>query len=145
VHGSAFTEPPLNLGSGIKKGSFFRNGEVKLVLKGVSLVDGAVCVVVGYDSGANTLKMIMPIGADRDMETVGGSEYFGDIQIDLATRWVKKVKLDELVFWETQLPGAGSKNAGQMIPQVHVRHLLIREISKEEFDSTECAIQKVGK
>jgi hypothetical protein len=31
VHASAFTEPPLNLGSGIKKGSVFRNGEWDLI------------------------------------------------------------------------------------------------------------------
>ncbi len=134
VHASAFTEPPLNLGSGIKKGSVFRNGEVKLALKGVSLVDGAACAVVGYDSGENALRMIIPMGADRDIETVGGSQYFGDIYIDLATQWVRKVRLDEFVVWETRLAGIGPAGTAQKIPQTHVRHLLIRMISREEFE-----------
>jgi hypothetical protein len=34
VHAAAFTEPPVNLGSGIKTGSVFRNGEVTLEFKG---------------------------------------------------------------------------------------------------------------
>jgi len=141
VHASAFTAPPLNLGSGIKKGSVFRNGEVKLTLKGISIVDEAACAVVGYDSGENTLRMIVPMGIDRDIEIVGGSEYLGDIYIDLATRWVRKVRLDEFVVWETRLPSIEPAGTGQKIPQTHARHLLIRMINREEFERN----QSIGK
>jgi hypothetical protein len=135
-HAAAFTEPPVNLGKGIKEGSVFRNGDVRLVFKGIGLVDGAACAVVGFDSGESTLKMIMPLSADTDIVTVGGSEYLGDIQIDLATRWVRKVILDEFVGTETRLPamGQGPAAQGQKIQAYTVRHLLIRLVSREEFE-----------
>jgi hypothetical protein len=129
VHAAAFSEPPVNLGSGIKPGSVFRNGEVTLEFKGVSIVDGAPCALVGYNSGESTLRMIMPLAGDKDMETVGGSQYTGDLYIDLATRWVRKVTMDEFVVTETRLPGAAPK-----IDAYTVRHLLIRMISQAEFE-----------
>jgi len=134
-HAAAFSEPPVNLGEGIKAGSVFRNGDVRLVFKGIGLVDGAACAIVGYDSGESTLKMIMPMGADKDIVTEGGSEYVGDIYIDLATRWVRKVTLDEFVVTETRLPATGQgQGAGQKIQSYTVRHLLTRMVSKEEFE-----------
>lgn len=133
-HAAAFSEPPVNLGKGIKEGSVFRNGDVKLVFKGVGLVDGAACAIVGYDSGESTLKMIMPMTADKDIVTEGGSEYIGDIYIDLATRWVRKVTLDEFVITETRLPATGQAAAGQRIQAYTVRHLLTRMVSREEFE-----------
>jgi hypothetical protein len=134
VHSSAFTEPPVNLGSGIKAGSVFRNGEVKLVFKGITMVDEAACAVVGFDSGESTLRMIMPMGADKDIETVGGSEYLGDLYIDLGTRWVRKVTLDEFVVSETRLPALGQEAAGHKIQDYTVRHLLMRMVGPEEFE-----------
>jgi hypothetical protein len=133
VHAAAFTEPPVNMGSGIKEGSVFRNGEAMLVLKGVGLVDGAACAVVGYDSGESTLKMIMPFGAGADIETVGGSQYAGDIYVDLATRWVRRAALDEFVITETRVPAFG-QSPGQKIQAYTVRHLLTRLISREEYE-----------
>jgi hypothetical protein len=129
IHAAAFSEPPVNLGSRIKAGSVFRNGEMSLEFKGVSVVEGAACAIVGYDSGESTLKMIMPVAADRDIVTVGGSQYKGDIYIDLATRWVRKVTLDEFVVTETQMPGPAPK-----IDAYTVRHLLTRLISREEYE-----------
>ena len=135
IHDSAFSEPPVNLGSGIKPGSFFKNGEVKLVFKGVGLVDGAACAVIGHDSGESTLRMIMPLGAGRDMVTEGGSEYIGDIYIDLETRWVRKITLDEFVVTETRMPGPGGLTGqGAKIPNYTVRHLLTRLVGKEEYE-----------
>lgn len=136
IHSAAGTEPPVNLGKGIKKGSFFKNGEVVLVLKGLGLVDGAACAVIGFDSGESTLKMIMPMTADKDIVTVGGSDYLGDIYVDLATRWVRKVTLDEFVLTETSLPamGQGPAAQGQKILAYNVRHLRTRMVSREEFE-----------
>lgn len=135
-HQSAFSEPPVNVGKGIKEGSVFRNGDIRLVFKGVSLVDEAACAVIGYDSGESTLKMIVPVSADKDIVTEGGSEYAGDIYIDLATRWVRKVTLDEHVFTETQLPatGAGSAAPGQKFQAYTVRHILTRMVGRDEYE-----------
>ncbi len=133
-HASAFSEPPVDLGEGIKAGSVFRNGDVRLAFKGIGLVDGAACAVVGHDSGESTLKMIMPMGAEKEIVTEGGSEYLGDLYIDLTTRWVRKVTLDEFVVTETSLPAVGPSAAGQKIPSYTVRHLLTRLISREEFE-----------
>lgn len=137
-HAAAFTEPPVDLGEGIKKGSVFRNGDVRLAFKGIGVVDGVACAIVGYDSGESTLKMIVPMGADRDVVTEGGSEYIGDLYIDLATRWVRKVTLDEFVVTETRLPAAGTAGAaqaqGQKILGYTVRHLLTRLVGREEFE-----------
>jgi hypothetical protein len=134
VHASAFSEPPVNLGAGIKEGSVFRNGEVTLELKGVGLVDGEACAIVGYDSGESTLKMITPLGPGQDVETVGGSEYKGDIWIDLRTRWVRKVTMDEFVVTETRLPAPAPKVTGYT-----VRHLLMRMTSQAEFEQGQTA------
>jgi hypothetical protein len=136
IHAAAGTEPPVNLGKGIKEGSFFKNGEVVLALKGLSLVDGAACAVIGFDSGESTLKMIMPMTADKDIVTVGGSDYLGDIYVDLATRWVRKVTLDEFVLTETSLPamGQGPAAQGQKIQAYTIRHLRTRMVSREGFE-----------
>ena len=128
-HGDAFSEPPVDLGEGIKKGSVFKNGDIKLVFKGVGLVDGAPCAVIGYDSGESTLKMIMAMGEGQETVTTGGSQYMGDLFIDLETRWMRKATLDEFVVTETSLPGGGPK-----IPSYTIRHLLTRMISREEFE-----------
>jgi hypothetical protein len=73
-------------------------------------------------------------GAGKDMETVGGSEYKGDLWIDLATRWVRKVTMDEFVVTETRLPGPGQK-----ITSYTVRHLLMRMIGREEYEKDQPA------
>ena len=132
-HAAAFTEPPVHLGAAIKEGSVFRNGDVRMSFKGVSVVDGAACAIVGYDSGESTLKMIVPMGPDRDVVTEGGSEYIGDIYLDLATRWVRKVTLDEFVVTETRVPAMGAAQ-GQKIQAYTVRHLVTRLVNKEEFE-----------
>jgi len=134
IHAAAFTEPPVNLGKGIKAGSVFRNGEVRLAFKGLGLVDDRACAVIGFDSGESTFKMIMPMGANMDIVTDGGSEYIGDIYIDLETRWVRKITLDEFVVSETMVPQAGEAGAasaqGMKIQGYTIRHLLTRLVEK---------------
>jgi hypothetical protein len=134
VHAAAFTEPPVNLGKGIKAGSYFRNGEIKLAFKGLGFVDGRACAVIGFDSGESTFKMIMPMGPNMDIVTDGGSEYIGDISIDLESLWVRKVTLDEFVVSETLVPVAGQAGAaasqGMKIQGYTVRHLLTRLVEK---------------
>lgn len=130
-HAAAFTEPPVNLGQGIKEGSYYRNGDVRLVFKGVGLANGSSCAIIGYDSGESTLKMIMPASPGEEIVTVGGSTYLGDIYLNLKTGWAELVTMDEFVVTETQLPPS---LGGQKMPAYNVRHLTIRRISREEFE-----------
>ena len=133
-HESAFSEPPVSLGSGIKEGSVFRNGDVRLTFKGIGLIDGAACAIIGYDSGESTLKMIMPQPDGKEIVTEGGSQYVGDIYVELDARWVRKVTMDEHVVTETRLPAGANGAPGQKFPAYTVRHLLTRMISRAEFE-----------
>jgi len=109
VHAAAFTEPPVNLGSGIAKGSTFKNGEVTLELKGLSIVDGAPCAIVAFDSGQSSFQMLMNPMPNMEVRSVGASHYKGDLHIDLATRWPRKVTMDELVVAESTVPMLSNK------------------------------------
>jgi hypothetical protein len=129
IHASAFQTAPIDLGKGIKPGSNFRNGEVILEFKGLSLVDGSICAIIGYDSGEGALKMLMSVSPEMEIETVGGSQFKGDIYIDLATRWVKKATMDEFVITETRMPNPAPK-----ICAYTVRHILMRMIGKKEYE-----------
>jgi hypothetical protein len=124
VHPASFVEAPLKFGAEIKPGSSFRNGEVSLELKGLSLVDGSPCALVTYDAGESNLKMIIPVSPDQDSFSAGGSQYKGDMYVDLATRWVRKATLDEYLVTETSIPDSPSK-----INQFTTRHILLRLIS----------------
>lgn len=109
VHAAANTEAPVNLGAGIQKGSTFKNGQVTLEFKGLSLVDNAPCAVVAYDSGESSFQMIVTPMPSMEVRSVGSSHYKGDLHIDLATRWVRKATMDELVVTETTVPGMANK------------------------------------
>ncbi|HON92228.1 MAG TPA: hypothetical protein PKZ07_11730 [Sedimentisphaerales bacterium] len=109
VHAAANTEAPVNLGAGIQKGSTFKNGEITLEFKGLSLVDNAPCAVVAYDSGESSFQMIVTPMPNMEVRSVGSSHYKGDIYVDLATRWVRKATMDELVVTETTVSGMANK------------------------------------
>jgi hypothetical protein len=104
IHDAAFTAPPVNLGSSIEKGSYFKNGEITLELKGLSVIDNTVCAIVAFDSGESSFKMIVQPMPNMKVNTVGSSHYFGDIYIDLNSNCVKKVSMKELVVSETIIP-----------------------------------------
>ncbi len=125
IHAAAFTEPPVNLGSNIAQGSTFKNGEVTLELKGLGLVDGAACALLGFDSGQSSFQMVVKPMPNMEVRAVGASHYKGDIYVDLATRWVRKVTMDELVVAETTVPTLPNKMSA-----VIERETLIRNISK---------------
>jgi hypothetical protein len=124
VHAAAFTEPPVNLGSNIEKGSTFKNGEVTLELKGLSLVEGAPCALVDFDSGQSSFQMVVKPMPNLEVRSVGASHYQGDLYLDLATRWVRKVVMDELVVAETTVPTLSNK-----ISAVIERHSVIRNVT----------------
>ena len=124
IHAAAFTEPPVNLGSGIKKGSTFKNGEVTLELKGLSLVDAAACAIVAFDSGQSSFQMTINPMPNMEVRSVGASHYKGDLHIDLATRWPRKVTMDELVVAESTAPMLSNK-----VSAVIERNTIIRNVS----------------
>ncbi len=99
--------PPVNLGTDIKEGSYFKNGQITLALKGLSLVDDAPCAIVEFDSGDSSFMMLMEPMPGMIVKTLGGSHYFGDIYIDLDSFWPRKVVMRELVICETNVPVPG--------------------------------------
>ncbi|UCG55650.1 MAG: hypothetical protein JSU70_12365 [Phycisphaerales bacterium] len=127
VHAAAFTEPPVNVGSHVSEGSTFKNGEVTLEFKGLSRVDGEACGIVAYDSGESSFKMIVNPAPNMEVRSVGSSHYLGDIYIDLASRWVRKATMYELVVTETTLPMPPNK-----INAVIEREIIIRNVTERE-------------
>jgi hypothetical protein len=128
VHVAAFSEPPVNLGDNILAGSFFKNGEITLEFKGVSVVNGKSCALLAYDSGESSFKMLTRLTPEMEIRTIGSSHYFGDIYKDLATQWVQKVTMAELVVSETTLPMPLNK-----INSVIERNIVIWNVSEDEF------------
>lgn len=127
VHAAAFTEPPVNLGSGIAEGSTFKNGEVTLELKGLSLVDEVPCALVAFDSGESSFQMIVKPMPNMEVRSVGSSHYKGDLYVDLATRWVRKVVMDEVVVAESTVPALPNK-----INAVIERYSVIRNVTAKD-------------
>ena len=132
IHAASFTEPPVSLGSNVAEGSIFKNGEVTLEFKGVSLVDDILCSVVAFDSGESSFTMIMHPMPDMEIKTVGSSHYKGDLFIDMKTNWVQKVVMDEIVVSETTLPMPPHK-----INSVIERMSTIRSVNEFDFSQSD--------
>lgn len=126
VHAAAHTEPPVNLGSNIAEGSFFRNGEVTLEFKGLSAVGGAPCALVGYDSGESSFTMIMEPAPDTQLRAVGASHYYGDLYVELDSKWVRKATMGELVVSKMTMGDQKLANA------VIERSLTIETVPEDE-------------
>lgn len=109
VHIASFSQPPVNLGSQIAEGSYFKNGEVTLAFKGLGLVNEKTCALLEYDSGESSFHMLMKPMANMEITTKGSSHYWGDIYKDLTTGWIQKATLHELVVSETVVPGQSDK------------------------------------
>ena len=129
VHASAFTQPPVNLGSNTAPGSYFKNGEVTLVFKGLGLAQGAGCAIVGFDSGDSSFKIIMKPVPEMEIRTTGASHYQGDLYIDLKTKWVRKVDMHEVVVSETTMPVPPNK-----VDAVTERVMTIQNVSAAEVE-----------
>ena len=90
-------------------------------------MDGAPCAIVAYDSGQSSFQMIMNPMPNMEVRSVGGSHYKGDIHIDLATRWPRKVTMDELVITESTVP-----LLPKPVDTVIERNTLIRNVTDRE-------------
>ncbi|PWU04077.1 MAG: hypothetical protein C5B52_02080 [Bacteroidetes bacterium] len=109
VHGSAFSEPPVDLGKDVAKGSFFKNGKITLEFKGIGSIDKNPCAILGYDSGESSFVMLMTPMPNFQIKTTGSSHYWGDIYKSLHDGWIRNASLHEIVVSETELPGNGQK------------------------------------
>jgi hypothetical protein len=118
--GPGFAEPVT--GTGIKEGSAFRNGEITLEFKGLSLVHGAPCAILAYDSGESSFQMLMEPTPNMEVRAVGSSHCYGDIHIDLATLWVRKVTMGEMVVSETTVSGLPNKISTAIERSVTIRN-----------------------
>jgi len=83
VHESAGVE------TAILEGSTFKNGEVTVEFKGLSVADGATSAILHVDSGDGSFIMAFS-HEGMEVKTVGGTHYWADIYLDLASKWVKK-------------------------------------------------------
>jgi hypothetical protein len=109
IHSASFSQPPVNLGSQIAEGSYFKNGEITLEFKGLGLVNGQRCALLGYDSGESSFYMVMKPMINMEIGTKGSSHYWGDIYKNLASGWIEKATLHEMVVSQTTIPGMTQK------------------------------------
>lgn len=129
-HYSSYSKPPTHLGSSIRKGSYFQNGRIMLTFKGLSVVDGIPCALIGYDSGESRFKMILEPFPGIEVTAGGRSRYRGNIYRNLENNWVQQVDMQETVIANTTVPGASKK-----MYSVAERNIFIHNISKEAYSS----------
>ncbi len=142
VHASAHSKAPVNLGRDIKEGSFFRNGEITLMLKGLGIIDDAPCAIVGFDSGVASFEMLMEPTPGLEVKGVGASHYFGDIYVDLASRWTRKVAMGELVISQTKVPMPGTA-ATMTIDSIQERKTSSKQLQRKCSRETDATVDVV--
>jgi hypothetical protein len=127
IHAASFSQPPVDLGGTVAKGSYFKNGEVTLLFKGLSLVNNKTCALMEYDSGESSFFMKMNPMPNMEVVTKGSSHYWGDIYKDLVTGWIQKATLHEMVVSETNVPSMSKINS------VIERNISIKNIQRPEL------------
>jgi len=130
IHYASYSKPPVNMGTVIKEGSYFANGEITLELKGLSKVNEKETAIVHYDSGESSLKMIVEQMPGITITTLGRSHYFGDIFIDLETKWAQKIIMAEIVVAQSKLPFPPNE-----ISSIAERHSQILNVSEIEYEN----------
>jgi len=83
---------------------------------------------VGFDSGDSSFKFHIKPTPDMEIKTVGASHYWGDLYIELESRWVRKVEMGELTVSKMTL------ESQQDINSVMERSTTIRSMDKDEFE-----------
>ena len=123
-------ESPINLGSRFLEGSKFLHGIETLEFKGLSVVDGKTCAVLGFgERGGGYVMYLKPMPILK-VKTVGGTSYSGDIYIDLESLWVKKITATVMDMTKTTMFGIPVERS------IPITTLTIRSVGKEEFEST---------
>ena len=127
VHGASFSQPHESLGSQVAEGSYFKNGEITLALKGLSLVNEKTCAILEYDSGESSFYMLIKPMPNMEIPTKGSSHYFGDIYKDVNGGWIQKAVLHEIVISETSVPDLANK-----INSVIERSITIKNVKRKD-------------
>ena len=96
---------PLAVGLIIKEGSIYKPGVETLEFKGLSVVDGKPCALLGVDGGEGSYTMVIEVMPNVDAKTVGGTRFFGDIYVNLASMWLKKAEITVVDVTETSIGG----------------------------------------
>ncbi|MFC1739785.1 hypothetical protein ACFL1G_12175 [Planctomycetota bacterium] len=109
---------PLAVGLIIKEGSIYKAGVKTLEFKGLSVVDGKPCVLLGVDGGEGSFTMVMEVTPNVNAKTIGGTRYFGDIYVDLASMWLKKAAITVVDVTETSM---GDKVVANTTVESHYR------------------------
>jgi hypothetical protein len=109
IHGASFSNPPVNLGRMIEKGSVFTNGEITMEFKGLGVINKKSCAILQYDSGESSFSVNMKLTSSMDVKTTGSSHYWGDIYKDLESGWIQKAVLNEIVVSQTEVTGQANK------------------------------------
>ncbi len=128
IHAAAYSEAPVGFEHSISRGSYFRNGEITLGLKGLSTVNGQPCALLDYDSGESSLRMVIKPMPEMEVTVAGTSHYWGDIYKDLDSGWIQKATLREVVIIETTLPVPP-----HTVNSVAERNILLRNVPEEEI------------
>lgn len=123
VHEASFSKPPVNVGKGVGPGSYFQNGEIKLLFKGLGLVNKSSCAVLDYDSGESSFFMNVKPMPDMEVTSKGSSHYWGDIYKNLLTGWIELATLHELVVSQTTVPGMSNKINSVIERSISIRNL----------------------
>ena len=118
---------PLDVGLAIKEGSTYKDGEKTLEFNGLSVMDGSPCALLGVDGGEGSYTMIIEVMPDVNATTVGGTRYFGDIYVDLASMWLKKAEITVVDVTETSI-------GGQVVANTTIEsHYRIRALTEKEY------------
>ncbi len=136
VHAAAFTEPPVNLGSKISKGSVFRNGKVTMEFKGLSRMHNRDCAIIAYDSGESSFVMNMQPMPNMIVNTQGSSHYFGDMFLDLQSLWLQRCQLAEFVVSQTDI-----ESMNMTINGIVERRLEISNVDQTDFNAAIKAVE----
>ncbi|NOT93896.1 hypothetical protein [Ferruginibacter sp.] len=123
IHAASYTQPPVNLGSQVAAGSYFKNGEITLTFKGLSIVNEKTCALLEYDSGLSSFYMLMKPMPNMEVPTKGSSHYFGDIYKDLSGGWIQLATLHEFVISETNVPVLNNKINGIIERTINIKNV----------------------
>jgi len=89
----AGSESPISLGDTIKEGSTFKGGGSTLEFKGLSLVDGAPCAILSYETGMGSFTMTFEVMPGMEVTSFGVTYITADIYLDLSSKWMKKAEI----------------------------------------------------
>jgi len=128
VNDQSTLEHPINLGSKFLEGSKFIHGIETMEFKGLGIVDGVSCAIFGVDERGGGYVMHMKPMPVLQVKTVGATRFSGDIYVDMASLWVKKVTASVVDITQTTMFGIPVDTT------VPVTTLTIRSVMEDEFD-----------